>query len=142
MADDAQDPAASGRPPLRSSIARLSDAALGLLRARGELVAIEYAEERQRLKRSALTLGIALLMLAFALGGAGLWVVVYFWDSGRLTAIASVSVVYALIAVVLWRIDCARDDAEPAPFAATLAEFEKDREWLARQAGPRMPPGA
>jgi uncharacterized membrane protein YqjE len=128
------------RPPLRSSLARLSDAALALLRTRGEMAAVEYAEERERLKRSAVTLAVALLMLAFAVGGIGLWVVVYFWDTGRLTAIAVVTLAYALLAFVLWRVDCARSEADPAPFAGTLAELEKDRQWLARQSRPRPPP--
>ena len=136
MTDDERDDTPPPRPRLRSSIARLSDAALALVRSRGELAAIEYAEERERLKRSAITLAVALLMLAFALGGVGLWVVVYFWDSGRLTAIAIVTLVYAFLAFVLWRIDAMRTDADPAPFAGTLAEFEKDRQWLARQASP------
>ena len=141
MTDDARDGDTSApRPPLRSSLARLSDAALALLRTRGELVAIEYAEERERLKRSAITLAVALLMLAFALGGVGMWVVVYFWDSGRLTAIAVVTLVYALLAFVLWRVDAQRTDADPSPFAGTLAELEKDRQWLARQSRPRPPP--
>jgi len=128
------------RPPLRPALSRLADAGLALLRTRGELAAVEFAEERERLKRSAITLGTALLMVAFALGGAGLWVVVYFWDSGRLTAIAVVSLVYALLAVVLWRLDAARVDADPAPFAATMAELEKDRQWLARQSRPPAEP--
>ena len=139
MTDDERD-VPPPRPPLRSSLARLSDAALALLRTRGELAAVEYAEERERLKRSAVTLAVALLMLAFALGGVGLWVVVYFWDTGRLTAIAVVTLVYALLAFVLWRVDSARNDADPAPFSGTFAELEKDRQWLARQAQPRPPP--
>ena len=32
--------------------------------------------------------------------------------------------------------DSARNAAAPAPFAATLAELEKDRAWLARHAQP------
>ncbi len=140
MSDDERDDTPPPRPPLRSSIARLSDAALALVRTRGELAAIEYAEERERLKRSAITLAVALLMLAFALGGVGLWVVVYFWDTGRLTAIAVVTLVYALLAFGLWRVDAMRTEADPAPFAGTLAEFEKDRQWLSRQADRRAPP--
>ena len=139
MTDDAQQDAPP-RPPLRPALTRLADAVLALLRTRGELAAVEFAEERERLKRSAITLGIALLMLAFALGGAGMWVVVYFWDSGRLTAIAGVTLVYALLAFVLWRVDAARGDADPAPFATTMAELEKDRQWLARQAQPPAEP--
>ena len=138
MTDDERD-APPPRPPLRGSLARLADAVLALLRTRGELAAVEYAEERDRLKRSAMTLAVALLMLVFALGGIGMWIVVYFWDSGRLTAIAVVTLVYALLAFGLWRWDSARN-ANPAPFAGTLAELEKDRQWLSRQTRPARPP--
>ncbi|MEP6679248.1 MAG: hypothetical protein ABJB78_08115, partial [Betaproteobacteria bacterium] len=55
----------------------------------------------------------------------------------RLTAIAVVSVVYALLAFALWRVDSARGESDPVPFAATLAEFDKDREWLAQHAQPQ-----
>jgi len=137
--DEPNDP--PPRPPLRSSFARLSDAALALLRTRGELAAIEYAEERERLKRSAITLAIALLMAAFALAGVGMWIVVYFWDTGRLTAIAVVTLVYAALAFALWRVDRARSEANPAPFAGTLAEIDKDRQWLSRQTRPQSPRG-
>ena len=139
MIDDAQD-ATPSRPPLRPALARLADAGLALLRTRGELAAVEFAEERERLKRSAITLAIALLMFAFALGGMGMWIVVYFWDTGRLTAIAVVTLVYALVAIVLWRVDAARGEADPAPFASTMAELEKDRQWLARQTPPPAEP--
>ena len=138
MIDDERE-APPPRPPLRGALARLADAALALLRTRGELAAVEYAQERERLKRSAITLAVALLMLVFALGGIGMWIVVYFWDTGRLTAIAVVSLVYALAAFGLWRLDSARNDADPAPFSGTLAELEKDRQWLAGQAPPRRP---
>jgi len=128
-------------PPadMRSALSRLGDAALTLLRTRGELAALDVAEIKAQATRSALTLAVAGLCAAFALGGVGAWVVVYFWDSGRLTAIAVVTLAYALLAFVLWRVDSARNAAAPAPFAATLAEFEKDREWLARRARPTPP---
>ena len=127
------------RPDLRSAAARIADAALALLRARGELASVEFAEERERLKRSLLTLAVAILMLAFALGGIGMWIVAYFWDAHRLEAIAAVTIIYALLAFGLWKWDAARSDAAPAPFAATLAELEKDRIWLAQQTQPRPP---
>ncbi len=137
--DDERD-ATPPRADMRSALNRLSDAALTLLRTRGELAALDLAEIKAQAMRSAMMLAIAGLCSAFALGGVGVWVVVYFWDSGRLTAIAVVTLVYALVAFVLWRVDSARSAAAPAPFAATLAELEKDREWLARQARPAPPP--
>ena len=105
-----------------------------MLRTRGELAAVEYAQERERLKRSAITLAVALLMLVFALGGIGMWIVVYFWDTGRLTAIAVVSLVYALVAFGLWRLDSARNDADPAPFSG-YARRAREGPPVARGAG-------
>jgi len=136
---DERDATPPPRADVRSALSRLADSGLALLRTRGELATLELAEERERLKRSALTLGVALVMLSFALGGVGVWIVVYFWDSGRLTAVAVVTLAYALLAFVLWRADAARTAARPQPFAATLAELEKDREWLARRARSTPP---
>ena len=124
------------RADMRGALTRLGDAAFTLLRTRGELAALDLAEIKAQATRSALTLAVAGLCAAFALGGVGFWVVVYFWDSGRLTAIALVTLAYALLAFALWRMDSARNAAAPAPFAATMAELEKDRAWLARHAQP------
>ena len=97
---------------MRSALARLADAALALLRTRGELAAVEFAESK---RAAADALGLTLARRACSAGvRAGRrrrWVVVYFWDSGRLTAIAVVTLVYALLAFGLWRVDSARNDA-------------------------------
>ena len=69
-----------GEPPrmdFRNAAARLADSALALTRTRAELAAVEFAEERERLKRSAMMLAGAALMLSFALLGVAAWVVVY-----------------------------------------------------------------
>jgi len=131
---DERDATPPPRADVRSTLSRLADSGLALLRTRGELAAVELTEELGRLKRTALTLAVAVVMLAFALGGVGVWIVVYFWDTARLTAIALVTLAYALLAFALWRADAARSASAGAPFAATLAELEKDREWLARRA--------
>jgi uncharacterized membrane protein YqjE len=129
-----------GEPPrmdFRSAAARLADSALALTRTRAELAAVEFAEERERLKRSALMLAGAAFMLSFALLGVAAWIVVYFWDTHRLEAIAAVTIVFAAIgAGLLWRNAVQGRDA-PAPFSATLAELEKDRVWLSKRTGHR-----
>jgi uncharacterized membrane protein YqjE len=125
---------------LRGALARLADALLGLARTRAELASIEYAEERGRVGRQlALMLaGIGCLMFAllFAAGG----VVAYFWDTHRLVAILGVVVVFgAAGAVLLWR-RAELAQTAPTPFAATIAELDKDRAALARTMNP--PPSA
>ena len=62
-------------------------------------------------------------------------VVVLFWDTHRIAALCAVTIVYALLGLVaLWRLAVQRKAETPA-FAATLAELERDREWLASRFG-------
>jgi uncharacterized membrane protein YqjE len=129
MADSRDDP--PPRPDFRTAAARFVNSALGLAHTRVELAAIELAEERERLKRSAMMIAGAVFMFSFAVLGVAAFVVVYFWDTHRLEAIAIVTIVFALAgALLLWR-NAAIARESPTPFAATLAELDKDRAWLA-----------
>lgn len=124
--DDIRDepPQASG---LSGATARLTASLLALARARAELAAVEFAEERARLQQQLVLLITGMVALLFAAFFVAVWVIVYFWDTYRLTAVAGVVLTFALAgAIVLWRrAESAR--AAPAPFAATLAELERDR---------------
>ena len=124
------------RPSFRDAAARFVNSALALLHTRAELASIEFAEERERLKRTAMMMAGAVFMLSFAVLGVAAWIVVYFWDTHRLEAIAVVTLVFALAGGwMLWRNAAAWRDA-PRPFSATLAELEKDRTWLMDRGGP------
>lgn len=117
---------------LPGALARFIESALLLLGSRADLAAIEFGEERDRVLRSIVFLLAATLALMFAVLGVAAFVVVYYWDTHRLEAIAGVTVAFALIgAGLLWR-DAAARRAAPTAFAATRAEFERDREWLSR----------
>lgn len=125
-----------GAATLRGSLSRLADALLGLARTRAELASIEYAEERGRVGRqlALMIAGIGFLMFAllFAAGG----VVAYFWDTYRIAAIVGVVFVFgAAGAVLLWR-RAELAQTSPTPFAATIAEIDKDRAALARTMNP------
>jgi uncharacterized membrane protein YqjE len=123
-------------PGLRASLGRLADGALALVRTRAELVSVELAEERDRLvRRLAFLLG-GVLLLAFAALYAGAFVIVLFWDSHRLLAIAGVTLVLAVVAVLLLGQARSMGRDAPAPFAASLAELDKDYQWLQRAARP------
>ncbi len=78
---------------------------------------------------------VAVLAFAFALFGASALVVVAFWDTNRIAALCGVTLAYLAIGLVaLWRLSVlGRTDAPP--FAATLAELERDRAWLAGKPG-------
>jgi uncharacterized membrane protein YqjE len=118
------------RSDFRSAAARFFNSALALAHTRAELASVEFAEERQRLKRASMMIAGAVFMLSFAVLGVATWIVVYFWDTNRLTAIAVVTLVFVLAgALLLWR-NSALEREAPKPFSATLAELSKDRSWI------------
>lgn len=117
---------------LPGALSRLADALLGLARTRLELASVEYAEERGRIgAQLALVLaGVGCLLFAAFFTAFG--VVAYFWDSYRIVAIGGVVVFFVVAgAVLLWR-RAEIVNAAGTPFAATVAELEKDRAALAR----------
>ena len=125
---------ADGRPDgLSGAIGRLGASSLELLRTRVELAALEFAEEHERRLRQLLLIGIAVVAFFFALFAISAFVVAYFWDSHPLRALAGVIVVYVAIGVgALWRL-AYQSRTAPRPFATTIAELERDRQFLAGQ---------
>jgi uncharacterized membrane protein YqjE len=120
---------------LRSAAAHLGAALLGLGRTRLELAALEFEEARARTARNLALAGIAAACFAFAILAASLLVVVLFWDTYRVAALCGVTILYALLGLLaLWRLSVRRKADAPA-FAATLAELERDRAWLATRFG-------
>ncbi|RFU45914.1 phage holin family protein [Paraburkholderia sp. DHOC27] len=111
-----------------SPLRRIFSSVFAILQTRLELIGIELAEEKDRLL-GVLFLGLAAMMLAtMALIALTALVAIAFWDTYRWQALAGITAVYAIAAVV-----CAvkaRSGLVNAPivFEATLAEFEKDRD--------------
>ena len=127
----------SGSAPaagLRGALTRASAALIELLRTRIELAALEFSEQREHAKGALVLLGIAGFFLALAILSASALVVILFWDTHRVAAIAGVTVFHALVGIgALVRLQSVQRDA-PKPFAATLAELDRDREWLVHSA--------
>ena len=127
-------PGGSGRG-LRSALGELGTSLLGLAHTRLELVAVEFDEVRDRTVARLVLLVAALLSFAFALLAASTLVVVVFWDTHRIAALCGVALAYLLIGLfALWRFSVRRQTDAP-PFAATLAEFARDRAWLTDRFG-------
>ncbi len=119
---------------LRGSLARLAASGLALLRTRAELAALEFDESRDRAKRRLLLLAVAVLALALAWIACCALFVVFFWDAHRHAALLAVAILHLIVGVgALWRLK-STEGADP-PFAATLAELERDRQWLAEHFG-------
>ena len=129
-----------GTPPrarrgLKGAAADLAAALLGLGRTRLELAAVEFEEARARTTQNLALVMVAALCFAFALLAASLLVVVLFWETHRIAALCGVTVVYALVGLLaVWRLAERKKPHAPA-FAATLAELERDRAWLASRFG-------
>ena len=122
----------AGGVTLRGSLARLADALVGLARTRLELATVEYTEERSRIGQQLALLLAGVGCVLFALFFAAAAVVVYFWDTNRFIAILGVVAFFAIVgALLLWRRAEIAQTA-PMPFAATVAELDKDRAALAR----------
>ena len=99
---DSGDAGAGARAPgLRASLARVAAAGVGLLSTRAELFSLELAEERGRLTKVVGLVAAAGLLLAFAALFVGAWVVVYFWDTHRLWAIALVALAFLGLGLLL-----------------------------------------
>ena len=125
----------AGAQGLSGALARLSGALVDFGRTRLELASVEFGEERERTFERMLLLVTAALGFGFALLAASAFVVVWFWDTHRLLALAGITLFYVLVGVVaLLRLREQRRTATK-PFAATLAELERDREWLGERLG-------
>ena len=125
---------ADGRPGgLSGALGRLGASSLELLRTRVELAALEFGEEHERRLRQLLLIGIATVAFFFALFALSAFVVACFWDTHPLVALAGVILVYVAIGVAaLWRL-AYQSRTAPRPFATTIAELERDRQFLAEQ---------
>jgi uncharacterized membrane protein YqjE len=121
------------RRDLRGAVGRLASALLEFGRTRVELAAVEFEEARARAAESLVLLLVAAAAFAFALLAASMLVVVLFWDTYRIAALVGMTLLYLLIGVVaLWRLS-EHKKADPPAFAATLAELERDRAFLANR---------
>ena len=127
------------RGGLSGAVSRLGASLLGLVRTRLELASVELAEERDRVQYQLTSLVVAIAMFMFALLFAATWIIVYFWDTNRLTAIAVVAFVFAAAGAALLMLRSQAARAAPMPFAATIAEFERDRAALAGRANAETP---
>jgi uncharacterized membrane protein YqjE len=116
---------------MRGAATRLGTSLLGLARTRLELASVELAEERDRVQHQLTLLLAAGAMFMFAVLFVASWIIVYFWDDHRLAAIAIVAIVFAGAGAMLLMLRSQAAKTAPMPFAATIAEFERDRAALA-----------
>jgi uncharacterized membrane protein YqjE len=115
-------------PGLLGLTQRLVSTGLGALQNRGELLTVEWQEERARLTQVLL----AAVSFAFlAILGVVLFtttIVLLFPVEQRVYVMAGFTVLYLIGAVVAWLV--LRSLLRRAPFAESLDQMQKDRVWL------------
>ena len=112
---------------LKTAATRAANSALTLLRTRLELASIELAQERERLYVRLALMFAAVLLMVFGVLGLGVLIVVYFWETHRIAAVLAPTLLCMLVGGLLFRKSQAVGQEGGLPFAATLAEFDKDR---------------
>jgi len=133
-------PGSAAAGGLRHALARAGSSLAGLVRTRLELASVEYLEVRERTFSQLVLTAVAATSFAMAVLMASALVVVLFWDTHRIAALAGLTLAYAAIGAGAWWRLKAEGRAAPAPFATTLAELERDGEWLAEAMRDRTNP--
>jgi uncharacterized membrane protein YqjE len=115
---------------LLSSAQALAATLLGMLQTRMELLSTEVEEEWVRVI-TLLAIGfVGVLCLALGTVLVVALVVVAFWESYRLLAIASLALLFVIAGLVLLRAMNVRYQAKPRLFAASVEQLARDRAQL------------
>ncbi|WP_298010210.1 phage holin family protein [uncultured Aquabacterium sp.] len=134
MGDTAADAAtASGR--LTASLRGLLATLVALGHDRLALASIELEEERDRLLATLAWGAAAVVLACFALAFAAVFVTVLFWDTHRLLALGSVTLMLGAAAGLAWWRIRSLWAGRAGLLPATLAELEADRRALMGEMG-------
>ena len=120
---------------LIASLKRLAWTLIATLQTRLELLSTEAEERALRFARGLLFAVAAVILGAVGVLVASVFVIVLFWDTHRLLAIAAVALAYLVASVVLARRAQRAWRGQPRLFAATLGELAKDRQHLSGREG-------
>jgi len=113
--------------PLTQGLQRYFATVLEGLRLRGELLSIEWQEEKRRLFGVVLAATVAALAVAMTVASINVLVLIVFWPQ-RVTIAAIFVVLYALIAIVVGLVVRSMLRNRRKPFQATFEELKKDRD--------------
>ena len=113
--------------PLTEGLQRYFATVMEGLRLRGELLSIEWQEEKRRLFGVVLGATVAALAVAMTVASVNVLVLIVFWPQRVLIAAIFVAL-YALIAIVVGLVVRSRLSHRRKPFQATFEELQKDRD--------------
>ena len=117
-----------------ASVKSIVESVTGLLEKRLELASIELQEEKFRLFDQALRAILAGVLGLMALIMLSFFIVALCWDTGaRYYVIAGLAILYGVGAGWVFMSLRKRVAESPTPFAATIEETRKDREWFQKK---------
>lgn len=126
MAEESQ--TASGG--LFESLKTLSVSLVSIVQTRLELLSTDVAEEREQLTSFLVLVLVALGCVAIGVVLLAILIVVAFWETHRLLALAGLTGLFLTAGVGLGWFAMQRVRTKPRLFEASLAELSKDRQHL------------
>ena len=116
---------------ITTALRRLLAAAIAHVAARGELLAIEYAEEKERLFVAAIAAVVSVAAGFFALGLATVGLLLYAWDTSyRWPVVIALPVCFVALAFGGWWTFRATMTRPSALFRTSLMELRRDVESI------------
>lgn len=115
---------------LFESITALTSTLVGIVHTRLELLSTDLEEDRERMMSLVMLSLIALFSLMIAVVLITITIVVAFWDSYRVLALASIAGVFLIVGVATWLAAIHKAKNKPKMFVASLLELIKDRQHL------------
>jgi uncharacterized membrane protein YqjE len=109
-----------------STVSRIAATLVAMVGTRLELAAVEFQEDARRLLGYLAWTLLAVFLAAGSTMLVALFVIVLFWDTYRLPAVAAMAILFGLgAAVILMKVRSGLNAQAPL-FAATLAELRSD----------------
>lgn len=134
-------PGAAAAAGLLVSLRRFAASAIELAQVRLELIGTELEEQKLRIMGGLVWAALGAMLLGLGLVLLVGFVVLVFWDTYRLQAVAILTFVFLLGGALALRHAAMRLKSVPGAFAASVAELAQDRDALAPRASaePRLP---
>ena len=120
----------SPAPGFVGSLRQLGDGLIATIQDRVTLFSLEFKEEKEQLIQVHLWVTAALCSGLLAIVFASLTIVYLCWERAPLAALVSLTLLYSATGTAIVIGLRRRLRQQPRPFAATLAELEKDRACL------------
>lgn len=115
---------------ITAAAGRIAASVLDMAHTRLELATLEVQEEWQRMLAYLAATLMAVLLAAGALMLAALFVILLFWDSHRLRAVAALAALFALLGAGIWLKARSAFATRPPLLSTTLAELKSDIEFV------------